>query len=140
MFRLRISPSFFLETAVNINPKALFVNYPALQSWLIFLACFWLLSLIGLGWLVKSFLILMAILLITPAIAIGGFYWWLKRKLVQDACPICSFEFIALNNSQAQCPNCGEALQVRDRQFQRFTPAGTIDVQAVEVSAQTVED
>lgn len=122
------------------NPKAVLINYPALQNWVILLAVIWLLSLIGLGWLVKSFLILIGILLLTPVLLIGGFYWWLKRKIVQDACPVCSFEFIGLNNSQTQCPNCGEALQVSDRHFLRLTPPGTIDVQAVEVSAQVLED
>jgi hypothetical protein len=125
---------------VNINPKTIFVNYPTLRSWLIFLVCLWLLSLVGLGWLLKSLLILIAFLILAPAIAIGGMYWWLRSKLVQDACPMCSIEFIALNNNQIQCPNCSEALEVRDRKFQRFTPAGTIDVQAVEVSVQVLED
>jgi predicted RNA-binding Zn-ribbon protein involved in translation (DUF1610 family) len=125
---------------VNINPKTLFINFPALQSWVFFLAGLWLLSLIGFGWLLKSVLILMAFLILAPAIAITGAYWWLKRKLVQDACPSCGIEFMAVNNSQAQCPHCGEALQIEDRQFQRFTPAGTIDVQAVEVSSQGVEE
>jgi predicted RNA-binding Zn-ribbon protein involved in translation (DUF1610 family) len=122
------------------NPKALLENYPAIKSWLIFLVVFWLFSFIGLGWVVKLSLILLGVILITPVALFLGLQWWLKRSLVQDQCPVCNFDLVGLNNRQLQCPNCGENLQVSDRHFQRLTPPGTIDVQAVEVSAQVVDD
>jgi predicted RNA-binding Zn-ribbon protein involved in translation (DUF1610 family) len=126
---------------LNLNsPKALLANYPAIKSWLIFLAVFWLFSFIGLGWLVKLSLILLGVILITPVALFLGLQWWLKRSLVQDQCPVCNFELVGLNNRQIQCPNCGENLQVSDHHLQRLTPPGTIDVQAVEVSAQVVDD
>lgn len=100
----------------------------------------WLLAALGLGWLVKSFLVLMALLLLAPVIAVIGFRWWLKKNIVQDACPVCHFEFTGFNQADVQCPNCGEPLQVEAGKFRRMTPVGTIDVDAVEVSAQVIED
>lgn len=100
----------------------------------------WLFAALGLGWLVKSFLVLMALLILAPVVAVIGFRWWLKKSIVQDACPVCSFEFTGINNAALQCPNCGEPLQVAEGKFKRMTPVGTIDVDAVEVSAQVLED
>jgi hypothetical protein len=100
----------------------------------------WLLGAIGLGWLVKSLLILFGLILLAPVLAFFGFRWWLKRNLVQSQCPVCSFEFVGLNNSEFQCPSCGEPLKVEQGRFNRTVPPGTIDVAAVEVSAQQIED
>jgi hypothetical protein len=100
----------------------------------------WLLAALGLGWLVKSFLVLMGLLILAPVIAVIGFRWWIKRNIVQDACPVCQYEFAGFNGAEVQCPNCNEPLQVDDGKFRRLTPAGTIDVDAVEVSAQVLED
>lgn len=92
-----------------------------------------LLSAAGLGWIVNGFIVL--ILLIPVAIALGvlGFQWWLKRNLVEAACPVCSYEFTGLNNSVARCPSCGEVVQITNQQFQRQTPEGTVEVVAVEM-------
>ncbi len=100
----------------------------------------WLLGTLGLGWLVKSFAVIILFLLITPVIAFFGFQWWLKRNLISDACPVCKTEFTALNNTQCRCPQCGESLLVENQQFKRFAPSGTIDVQAVDVSVKPLED
>lgn len=99
----------------------------------------WLLGSIGLGWLVNSFLILVGLLLISPVIAVFVLRWWVSRNVIADQCPVCSYEFTGLNQTQFQCPNCGETLKVENRQFQRVTPPGTIDVQAVEVSSSPVD-
>lgn len=103
-------------------------------------AVIWLLGVIGLGWLVKSFLILIALLIVMPVIAFFGFRWWLSRSLVQADCPVCHYEFVSLNKSEFHCPNCNEPLIAESGQFQRVTPPGTIDVSAVEVSAKALTD
>ena len=99
-----------------------------------------LLGSIGLGWLVNSFLILVAFLIISPVIAWGIFRWWLRRNLVEDSCPVCSYEFTGFNRTECQCPNCGEPLKVEGGKFIILTPPGTIDVQAIEVPTRQLED
>jgi len=111
-----------------------------IRPWLTILAVIWLLGLVGLGWLVKSFLILLGLILVLPVLAFLGFSWWLQRNLIQDRCPVCRHEFTGLNRTQLQCPNCGERLLVEHGHFNRSTPPGTIDVQAVEVPSNPVED
>lgn len=131
----------FWSQLVNWNrPQTLLSNYPALQTWLKVILVFWLLSLIGLGGLVKSFLVVLGLLILAPVVVMIGFYWWFQRNLVQGVCPVCQFELAGVNGTQTQCPQCGEPLNLQDRQFIRQTPPGTIDVQAVEVSAQVVDD
>jgi len=120
--------------------KSFQFNFANLSRWLTLLVVISLLGSVGLGWLVNSFLILVGLLLITPLIAFVGFQWWLQRNLVQNRCPVCSYEFTGLNRTQLQCPSCGEPLKVEQGQFNRLTPPGTIDVQAVEVSTKPVED
>jgi hypothetical protein len=120
--------------------KSFQFNFANLSRWLTLLVVISLLGSVGLGWLVNSFLILVGLLLITPVIAFVGFQWWLQRNLVQNCCPVCSYEFTGLNRTQLQCPSCGEPLKVEQGQFNRLTPSGTIDVQAVEVSTKPVED
>lgn len=97
-------------------------------------AILWLLGSIGLGWLVKSFFILIGLLLLTPVLAFFVFRWWLQRNLVQSVCPVCSHEFMGLNGSEFNCPSCGEVLRAEQGVFARVTPPGTIDVSAVEVT------
>ncbi len=96
-------------------------------------AIIWLLGSIGLGWLVKSFFILLFLLLLMPVLAFLGFRWWLSRNLVQAGCPVCGYEFMSLNASEFNCPSCGEPLKAENGAFQRLAPPGTIDVSAVEV-------
>jgi hypothetical protein len=100
----------------------------------------WLLGAIGLGWLVKSLLFIVGLLIITPVIAFVGLRWWLQRNLVQSQCPVCSYELMGLNHSALTCPSCGEALKVENGAFSRLTPPGTIDVEAVDVSVQAIDD
>lgn len=122
------------------NPKLWSFNLSDFSSVLVPLLIIWLLGSIGLGWLVNSFLILMGLLLISPVIAVFVLRWWVRRNVILDQCPVCSYEFTGLNQAQFQCPNCGETLKIESRKFQRVTPPGTIDVQAVEVSASAVDD
>ncbi len=121
------------------SPKLWSLTLSDFSRLLVPLLIIWLLGSIGLGWLVNSFLILIGLLLISPVIAVFVLRWWVSRNVITDQCPVCSYEFTGLNQAQFQCPNCGETLKVENRQFQRVTPPGTIDVQAVEVSSSPVD-
>jgi hypothetical protein len=116
------------------------LNLLNFRPWLTLLAVIWLLASLGLGWLVNSLLIIFGLLLLAPIVGFIGFRWWLQRNLVNDQCPVCAYQFTGLNNSQLQCPNCGEQLSVQKGHFHRFTPEGTIDVTAIEVPTQSLED
>ena len=120
--------------------KKLQFNFEKIRPWLTLLAIAWLLASLGLGWLVNSLVIILGLLFLLPVIAFFGFRWWLQKNLVTNQCPVCGYELTGINNSQVQCANCGEQLLVKNFQFQRFTPEGTIDVKAVEVQAQSLED
>jgi hypothetical protein len=126
---------------VNQNDfRSLQFNLSGASFWLVLLAIVWLLGAIGLGWLVKSFFILIGLVLITPVIAFIAFRWWLKRNLVESQCPVCSYEFAGINGMELRCPNCSEPLKVENRHFHRLTPPGTVDVEAIEVPARQLED
>ncbi len=116
------------------------IQLSGLNFWLTIFAIVWLLGAIGLGWLVKSILIILALLLIAPVVGVLAFRWWLKRNLVEDKCPVCSTSLAGVEGMKLACPNCGEPLMVDDGKFQRITPPGTVDVNAVEVSAKQLED
>lgn len=121
-------------------PKRLQLNFSGVGCWLTILAFGLLLGAVGLGWVVNSFLIIVGLVLIAPIIGWFVFRWWLKRNLVEDKCPVCAFEFTGFNRTDYQCPNCGEPLKVEQGNFQRLTPPGTIDVEAIEVSVKQIED
>lgn len=128
------------ETSKKMSLKSFQFNFSNLTRWLTLFVVISLLGSVGLGWLVNSFLILVGLLLITPVLAFVGFRWWLQRNLVQNRCPVCGYEFTGLNRTQLQCPSCSEPLKVEQGHFNRLTPPGTIDVQAVEVTTQPLED
>lgn len=117
----------------NNSPNLFQVNLPRFQSWLTILAVCLLLGSLGLGWLVKSALVVIGLAIITPIIGFIGFFWWLRRSIVEAECPVCSNPLQGVNGSEIQCTNCGEVLKVDRGQFVRDTPADTIDVIAVEV-------
>ena len=117
----------------SFNPYQ--IRFSGLGFWLVLLIGFWLLGAIGLGWLVNSILILFGLILLAPIVIFIGFRWWFQRNLVQDSCPVCSYEFAALNHNTVTCPSCGETLEVENKHFVRVTPPGTIDVDVVDVSA-----
>lgn len=130
-----------LEIAVNQNSfKTFQLGLADISRLLLPFAIIWLLGAIGLGWLVKSFFILLALLVAAPIVAFIGLRWWLARNLVQAQCPICSQESVSLNRAEFSCPNCGEPLKAENGAFQRLTPPGTIDVDAVEVQPKSLND
>ncbi|NER28196.1 MAG: hypothetical protein F6J89_11330 [Symploca sp. SIO1C4] len=121
-------------------PKFTQFNLSGIGCWLTVLATFMLLGAVGLKWIVNGFLILVGFVFISPVIGLLVFRWWLKRNLVESQCPVCSHEFTGFNQTECQCPSCGTPLKVEQGGFSRLTPPGTIDVEAVEVSVQQIED
>ena len=97
-----------------------------------------LLGSVGLQWVVNGVLIIIALLIITPIIALWGFRWWLKKNLIQDNCPVCDYGLTGLANNTVTCTNCGAELKVESGKFIRETPPGTIDVDVVDVEVEAV--
>jgi hypothetical protein len=122
------------------DPQLAKFNLSGVGCWLTLLATVLLLTATGLGWIVNGFLILVGLVIVSPVIGWFVFRWWLRRNLVEDKCPVCAYEFTGFNQTECQCPNCGESLKVEQSRFQRLTPPGTIDVEAVEVSVKQIED
>ncbi|NER83731.1 MAG: hypothetical protein F6K42_30145 [Leptolyngbya sp. SIO1D8] len=110
------------------------INFSGLGCWLTLIAVVWLLGAIGLGWLVKSLAFLFVFILVAPILAFIGFRWWLKRNLIQADCPVCQTSLTGLNKTQTVCPNCQTPLQATKDGFERFTPEGTVEVSAVDVT------
>lgn len=126
-----------------MNPnsyRSLQLNLSGLRFWLTLLLVVWLLSSIGLGWLVKFSFIVLGLLLITPVIAFLVFRWWLNRNLVVASCPVCGYESAGVNGTQLRCPSCSEPLKVEKGEFHRLTPPGTVDVEAIDVTVKQIED
>lgn len=61
-----------------------------LRPWLTLLIIAWLLGSIGLGWIVNSVVLIIAIIAIAPVVAFVGLRWWLQRNLVAGQCPVVS--------------------------------------------------
>lgn len=116
------------------------LNFSGLGCWLALIAFAWLLGAVGLGWLVKSALVLVLLLFLAPVIGFIGFRWWLRRNLVEGNCPVCGYDLTGINGTESLCPSCGTAIKAEQGQFKRTTPEGTIDVDAVEVSVEVLPD
>ncbi|MEM8638529.1 MAG: hypothetical protein AAGG51_06940 [Cyanobacteria bacterium P01_G01_bin.54] len=91
------------------------------------------LSAVGLGWVVNGVFILIALIALSPVLAVIIFGIWARRNIISGNCPVCEAEITTLNESTLTCATCGEPLEVRSRRIQRVTPPGTIDVDAVSV-------
>ena len=115
-------------------------DFSRLGCWLSIIAIALLASSVGLGWVINGFFILIALAFVAPILIFWGVQWWLKLNFIQDSCPVCSYEFTGFKNSEFQCPSCGEPLTVKEGNFARITPPGTIDVDAVEVSIKQIEE
>jgi hypothetical protein len=103
--------------------------------WLLLI--FWLLS-VGGGFLVRSFVFILGLMIVTPVVGFFGLKWWLKVNLIPGTCPVCQHEFTALNNQAIACPNCEAPLQIVNKQFVRVAQDGVIDIAAVEVVSTAV--
>ena len=120
--------------------KIIQLNTSGLGCWIGIILFAFTLTSVGLGWVINGFIILLILLFILPVVAFWGFQWWLKRKLIQDQCPVCNYEFTGFKNTEFNCPSCGELLEVEAENFSRITPPGTIDVDAVEISVKSIEE
>ena len=110
------------------------INFSGLGCWLTVIAIAWLLGAVGLGWIIKSIAVLFILILIAPIIAFVGFRWWLSRNVIEGGCPVCATPLTGLKNAQTACPSCRTPLQVTSNGFERFTPEGTVEVSAVDVT------
>ncbi len=115
------------------------LNFSGLGCWLTLLGIVWLLGAVGLGWVVKSLAVLVVLVLVTPVLAFIGLRFWLRRNLVQGACPVCATAVTGIKGTETTCLNCGTALRTEADGFSRLAEAGTIDVTAVDVVDVTVE-
>jgi len=123
---------------VNQNfSKIAQLNLSGIGCWLTLILGALLLTSVGLGWVVNSVMIVLGIMIILPVVALVGVQWWLKRNLVEDECPVCQYQFTGFNGTMSRCPNCSEPLKIENGKFQRITPPGTIDVEAVDVDASS---
>lgn len=129
------------EVALNQNNyRGLQINLSGVGFWLVLFGAVWLIGSIGLVWVLKSLLILIGLLLITPVVAVLVFQWWLRRNLVEGECPVCQYDLAGLNGMQLRCPSCSEPLKIEHKHFTRLTPPGTVDVKAIEVEVQQLDD
>jgi predicted RNA-binding Zn-ribbon protein involved in translation (DUF1610 family) len=99
------------------------------------------LSAAGLGWIVNSFLVAIAVMLVVGVVAFFLLSWWVRRNIVIAIapCPACQVQLTALEGTDLDCPNCGEPLTVINQEFKHRNPPGTIDVDAVEVDSGAIE-
>ena len=124
----------------SFNSQQLLLGVNALKPWIISFLAIWLIGALGLGWLVKSFLFLLLFLMLVPVLLVVFGQWWLSRNLVQQPCPVCGYELTGISVLETRCPNCSEVLNIKDKSFVRATSPGTIDVEVVDVTAQSIEE
>ncbi|MBE9065777.1 hypothetical protein IQ260_03825 [Leptolyngbya cf. ectocarpi LEGE 11479] len=118
--------------------RQLQLNFSGIGCWLTLALGFVLMTTVGIGWLLKSIAVLIALLFLGPILLIVGAQFWLKRNLVEGPCPSCTQPLTGFKPIPLTCPNCGVALQANNGAFVRVTAEGTIDVDVVNV--ETVSD
>lgn len=124
---------------MNQYGRNLQLNLSGLGCWLTFFAIIFLLGSVGLGWIVKFSLGLIAFIVLAPVVGFVALRWWLQRNLVEGHCPVCDANLTGLKQYDLQCQSCGEALTIRNGQFERKTPPGTIDVEVLDVESVDVQ-
>ena len=115
------------------------LTFSGMGCWLTLAIGFGLITTVGIGWLLKSLLVLVVLLFTLPILLIVGAQFWLKRNLVEGACPACSQPLTGFKPMALSCPNCGVALRAKDGAFVRVAPEGTIDVDVVDVNAVSTD-
>jgi predicted RNA-binding Zn-ribbon protein involved in translation (DUF1610 family) len=115
------------------SPKIWQLGWESLRPLLTLFLLVYLVSTLGLGWILKSALFLLGLLVLLPIVGVLGILWWSRRNVVQGACPVCDVALTGLQGTAMDCPNCGEALQINQGQFLRLAPPNTIDIAAVEI-------
>ncbi|EKV03724.1 hypothetical protein Lepto7375DRAFT_6035 [Leptolyngbya sp. PCC 7375] len=120
--------------------RQLQLNFSGIGCWLMFAAGLALITTVGVGWLFKSLLVLLLLLILVPIVLVVGVQFWLRRNLVEGACPSCSQPLTGLNKMPLSCPSCGVQLQVSNGAFSRMTPEGTIDVDVINVDVANADN
>lgn len=124
----------------SFDSQQALLSFNAFKPLIITFLVIWLVGALGLGWLIKSFFLLILCLMLVPVLLLIGGRWWLSRNLIQQPCPVCSYELTGLSVVETRCPSCGEVLEIKNKTFQRVSSPGTVDVDVVDVTAQSVED
>lgn len=124
----------------SFDSQQALLSFNAFKPLIITFLVIWLVGALGLGWLIKSFFLLILCLMLVPVLLLIGGRWWLSRNLIQQPCPVCSYELTGLSVVETRCPRCGEVLEIKNKTFQRVSSPGTVDVDVVDVTAQAVED
>ncbi len=120
--------------------RQLQLNFSGMGCWLTLAIGFLLMTTVGIGWLLKSLLVLIVLLFLIPIVLIVGVQFWLRRNLVEGTCPSCSQPLTGFKTIPLSCPSCGVALQATDGTFVRVAPEGTIDVDAINVEVSNGDD
>ncbi|MEM9264667.1 MAG: hypothetical protein AAGA46_04010 [Cyanobacteria bacterium P01_F01_bin.13] len=115
--------------------RQLQLNFSGIGCWLSLFIGLGLLTTVGIGWLLKSLLVLVSLLFLLPVVLIVGGQFWLKRNLIEGSCPSCAQPLTGFKPIPLSCPSCGVALQAKDGTFVRVASDGTIDVDVVNVEA-----
>jgi predicted RNA-binding Zn-ribbon protein involved in translation (DUF1610 family) len=115
------------------SPKVWQLNLAGIQPWINFVLICVLLGSLGLGWILKSALLLVGLVILLPVVAIVGFWGWSRLNLVQAACPVCDMQLTGFKGAAIDCPNCGEAVKAERGSFTRVALPNTIDIAAVEI-------
>ena len=110
------------------GPKTYSIAFSGWGFWLGAIAFVFLLSSVGLGWMVAALTGLLVFLLTLPILVLLGFRWWLRRTIATDNCPVCNFKSEAVEGGRFSCPSCGELLYVADGSFHRQMADGTVEV------------
>ncbi|ESA36718.1 hypothetical protein N836_06560 [Leptolyngbya sp. Heron Island J] len=120
--------------------KQLQLNFSGMGCWLTLAIGFLLMTTVGIGWLLKSLLVLIVLLLLIPVVLVVGVQFWLRRNLVEGSCPACDQPLTGFKTIPLSCPSCGAALQAMDGTFVRVAAEGTIDVDAINVDVSNLDD
>ena len=92
--------------------RQLQLNFSGLGCWLTLFVGLWLITTVGLGWILKSIAVLFLVSLILPVLLFIGIRFWLSRNWVQGSCPSCSQPLAGVKSMQLSCPSCGVRLDL----------------------------
>ncbi|MBX2863425.1 MAG: hypothetical protein KTR27_07695 [Leptolyngbyaceae cyanobacterium MAG.088] len=120
--------------------RQLQLNFSGMGCWLTLAIGLVLMTTVGIGWLLKSLLVLVSLLVLLPIVLIVGVQFWLRRNLVEGTCPSCSNPLTGFRNMPMSCPNCGVGLDLSTGTFSRVTPEGTIDVDVINVETSNTSE
>ena len=115
------------------SPKVWQINAAGIRPWITFVLICVLIGSLGLGWVLKSALLILGLIILLPVVAITGFILWSRLNIIQTNCPVCDQELTGFKGTELDCPSCGEALRMTNGSVNRVAPPNTIDVAAIEI-------